>query len=59
MQKVKSRKKTVSKGYRIYSIILSILLVLISFFTIFEIYSMGVLTPMLMVMNAVIKKMLE
>lgn len=53
MQKV-NRKKPVNKGYRIFSIILSILLVLISFFTIFEIYSMNVLTPMLTVMVIVI-----
>ena len=53
MKKV-NRKKPVNKGYRIFSIILSILLVLISFFTIFEIYSMNVLTPMLTVMVIVI-----
>ena len=53
MQKV-NLKKTVNKGYRVFSIILSILLVLISFFTIFEIYSMKVLTPMLTVMVIVI-----
>ena len=53
MKKV-SRKKPVNKGYRIFSIILTILLVLISFFTVFEIYSMNVLTPMLTVMVIVI-----
>ncbi|HIW17914.1 MAG TPA: hypothetical protein H9886_02095, partial [Candidatus Faecalicoccus intestinipullorum] len=53
MKKV-SRKKPVNKGYRIFSIILTVLLVLISFFTVFEIYSMNVLTPMLTVMVIVI-----
>lgn len=53
MKKV-SRKKPVNKGYRIFSIILTILLVLISSFTVFEIYSLNVLTPMLTVMVIVI-----
>ena len=53
MRQVNSRKKS-SKGYIIFSIILSILLFVVSLFTIYQIYTVNVLSTSLTIMVSII-----
>lgn len=58
MQKVNPRSKS-QKGYKIYAVVLSLILIALSLFTVFEIYSMGILTPMLMTMVIIIVLLID